>query len=512
MLEAEVRLKDAYRLHRRTWVEPIEQIIAEAPGRWSRHRHYEFLYIPFSGYGINISHDETDAAETQRRPSADEAGLASLRRLRDWLRWSTTIRRKLTAAALQRTPTEDVNGTSWKLLASERRTPFNEMEYHLPPDAGLAVFKEVIAYIEAQRRDVFFPIEVRKTAGDQSWLSPFQGGPRVSIAVHAQAGEDHSWFFDGVEPMFRAASGRPHWGKLHSLAAEDLAALYPDFERFTALRRELDPEWALHDTRSGAVLGGDLMGDKQTNARDGYYEGLQRALKADGVYQPVLIVDLNRLNHNIDTMLGHLPAGMSYRIVAKSLPSPKLLAHIRARTGTNRLMTFNLPMLLDVAQAMPDADQMLGKPLPAAALKDFLARVPEPSAQNVSWLIDTPERLKAYDAASEETGQPIKIVLELDVGLHRGGFEIDDALHGTLSLLQRSNRLTFTGFMGYEPHIASIPKALKWRDQALQGAWDIYSQAVAMARPRASWAQALWTGCYATQVVAQPIAFTAIPG
>ena len=223
------------------------------------------------------------------------------------------------------------------------------------------------------------------------------------------------------------------------------------------------------------------MGDKPTNARDGYYEGLQRALKADGVYQPVLIVDLNRLNHNIDTMLGHLPAGMSYRIVAKSLPSPKLLAHIRARTGTNRLMTFNLPMLLDVAQAMPDADQMLGKPLPVAALKDFLARVPEPSAQNVSWLIDTPERLKAYDAASEETGQPIKIVLELDVGLHRGGFEIDDALHGTLSLLQRSNRLTFTGFMGYEPHIASIPKALKWRDQALQGAWDIYSQAVAMA-------------------------------
>ena len=242
MLEAEVRLKDAYRLHRRTWVEPIEQIIAEAPGRWSRHRHYEFLYIPFSGYGINISHDETDAAETQRRPSADEAGLASLRRLRDWLRWSTTIRRRLTAAALQRTPTEDVNGTSWKLLASERRTPFNEMEYHLPPDAGLAVFKEVIAYIEAQRRDVFFPIEVRKTAGDQSWLSPFQGGPRVSIAVHAQAGEDHSWFFDGVEPMFRAASGRPHWGKLHSLAAEDLAALYPDFERFTALRRKLDPD------------------------------------------------------------------------------------------------------------------------------------------------------------------------------------------------------------------------------------------------------------------------------
>ncbi|HAJ46982.1 MAG TPA: FAD-binding oxidoreductase, partial [Alphaproteobacteria bacterium] len=36
--------------------------------------------------------------------------------------------------------------------------------------------------------------------------------------------------------------GRPHWGKLHTLKAKDLANLYPRFEDFRALRRRLDPK------------------------------------------------------------------------------------------------------------------------------------------------------------------------------------------------------------------------------------------------------------------------------
>lgn len=242
VLEASVNVQPAYRLHRRTWVEPLEAILAQAEARWRQHRNYEFFYLPFSGHGINISHDATDAPATPRAPSTDEAGLASLRRARDWLRWCPPLRRALLAAAIARTPGEDTVGTSWQLLASERETRFNEMEYHLPPDAALEAFREVVTWIERQRPDVFFPVEVRKTAGDAAWLSPFQGGPRISVAIHAHAPDDCAWFFDAPERIFRAAGGRPHWGKLHSLAAPDLAALYPDFERFTALRRALDPD------------------------------------------------------------------------------------------------------------------------------------------------------------------------------------------------------------------------------------------------------------------------------
>lgn len=212
-----------------------------------------------------------------------------------------------------------------------------------------------------------------------------------------------------------------------------------------------------------------------------YFAGLDRALKAAGIYQPVLLIDLDRLDQNIDTLLGHLPEGMGYRIVAKSLPVPKLLAHIRDRTGTDRLMTFNLPMLLDLARTMPETSQLLGKPLPAAAFRDFLAEAPAEAADRVYWLIDTPKRLADYQAVAQEAGRTVNIVLELDVGLHRGGFEADGALREALTSLQQSNVLSFCGFMGYEPHLASIPSALGWRERAKKGAWEAYTQALGMA-------------------------------
>jgi FAD/FMN-containing dehydrogenase len=35
--------------------------------------------------------------------------------------------------------------------------------------------------------------------------------------------------------------GRPHWGKRHSLTSLEARALYPLFDRFGEVRRELDP-------------------------------------------------------------------------------------------------------------------------------------------------------------------------------------------------------------------------------------------------------------------------------
>ena len=42
--------------------------------------------------------------------------------------------------------------------------------------------------------------------------------------------------------LFRSGFGaRVHWGKLHFLTRDQLAARYPESERFIAIRRELDP-------------------------------------------------------------------------------------------------------------------------------------------------------------------------------------------------------------------------------------------------------------------------------
>ena len=239
--ELRVSLRPSFRLHRRTWAEPLETILANAQPRWEQHRNFEFFYIPFSGWGMCIAHDETTADPTERAPSTDDDDVMKLKHLRDWVGWSSRMRRAILGRVVRGVKPEDVVGDSWRLLANERNVRFNEMEYHLPPDNALDVLREVIAVIERDRPDVFFPIEVRRTAGDGAWLSPFNDGGRISIAVHSHAPDDDQWFVTHVEPIFRRAGGRPHWGKLHSLGAAELGDLYPDFDRFLKLRRELDP-------------------------------------------------------------------------------------------------------------------------------------------------------------------------------------------------------------------------------------------------------------------------------
>ena len=87
-----------------------------------------------------------------------------------------------------------------------------------------------------------------------------------------------------------------------------------------------------------------------------YFHQLSRALVQAGINQPVLIVDKQRLDKNIDHLLNTIQAGFDYRIVAKSLPSIPLLKYIMEKSGSNRLMSFHLPFLFHVVKNLPHSD------------------------------------------------------------------------------------------------------------------------------------------------------------
>jgi len=240
----QVRLRTAPnpRLHRHVWLEPLEQTLAQAEARWARHRNYEFYAVPFTDLAANITHDATDLPATPRAASSDDAFLEALKQLRNLLGFSTPLRKAAAKALLGSTKPEEAVDEGWKLLSTERPVRFNEMEFHLPPQNQLAALKEVVAALETHRKDVFFPIEARRIAGDDAWLSPFNGGPRGSVAVHCYYKDDHRFLFELIQPIFLAHGGRPHWGKLHSLKAPQLSKLYPDWAAFQDVRRRLDPQ------------------------------------------------------------------------------------------------------------------------------------------------------------------------------------------------------------------------------------------------------------------------------
>ena len=100
-----------------------------------------------------------------------------------------------------------------------------------------------------------FPLEIRVAAPDDLWLSTAHGRETGYIAVHRYYKEDHREYFRGVEEIFRAYGGRPHWGKIHTLDAGDLRALYPRFDDFLTVRDKLDPRGVFGNEYLDRVLG-----------------------------------------------------------------------------------------------------------------------------------------------------------------------------------------------------------------------------------------------------------------
>ncbi|WIF70324.1 DSD1 family PLP-dependent enzyme [Metapseudomonas otitidis] len=188
-----------------------------------------------------------------------------------------------------------------------------------------------------------------------------------------------------------------------------------------------------------------------------YFARLNRELKAQGPMHPVMLIDLDRLDHNIDVVMQSVRrAGKSLRLVEKSLPSPQLLDYIAKRAGTQRLMSFHQPFLNHDAERFPGSDILLGKPLPVRAAQLFYEahRGPFDPARQLQWLLDTPERLAQYLALAKALNIRMRINIELDVGLHRGGVQDTAGLGRMLELIGANpQHLEFAGFMGYDPFV-----------------------------------------------------------
>ena len=199
----------------------------------------------------------------------------------------------------------------------------------------------------------------------------------------------------------------------------------------------------------------------------GTFSAMRAALRRAGVAQPALVLDYPRLQQNLQRVRSDLPQGMALRIVAKSLPCPQLLTIVCEALGTQRLMTFNLPMLRALADSDPKFDHLLGKPFPVAAAAALLRDHPH-AAEQVHWLIDTPARLQQYAELAVSLLTPLNIALELDIGLHRGGFAPGAALQAALEQIQANPKLRLTASMGYEAHVAKVPTLLGWRARAFK--------------------------------------------
>ncbi|WP_210503802.1 D-arabinono-1,4-lactone oxidase [Nocardioides xinjiangensis] len=142
-----------------------------------------------------------------------------------------------------------------RVFVTPRRVRFREMEYAVPREVGLDVLRECRRVIDASDWRIAFPVEVRTARADDVPLSTAHGRDSLYLAFHVPAGTDHRPFFGGLEPLLREAGGRPHWGKVHTRTAADLAPAYERFGDVLAMRERLDPDRVFANAHLRRVLG-----------------------------------------------------------------------------------------------------------------------------------------------------------------------------------------------------------------------------------------------------------------
>jgi L-gulono-1,4-lactone dehydrogenase len=142
-----------------------------------------------------------------------------------------------------------------RVFTARRDVVFREMEYAVPREAGLAALREARAAVESSGLRISFPVEIRTAPADDIALSTASGRDSFYLAFHTHRDADHRAYFELLEPILRAHDGRPHWGKVHTRTASDLAPAYPRFEEFLALRDRLDPDRVFANDYLRRVLG-----------------------------------------------------------------------------------------------------------------------------------------------------------------------------------------------------------------------------------------------------------------
>jgi FAD-linked oxidoreductase len=233
--------RSPYRLKQRSWVEKTDDVLNNFDKHAASYRHFEILPLTHSDYSFVLSTDETEEPINNPPPSPEEEAAMGAA-MRSWMEIPPGDRRPyINGLAEQIQPSEKVD-ESYKILTNIRSNRFNEMEYAVPLDAGADCLREILNTIRDKKIDVVFPLEYRYVSRDDTLLSMSSGHEdHAAISVHRVASEDYRPYFDLIEPIFWKYGGRPHWGKIHTLAEPELAKLYPGFKEFQSIRKQLDP-------------------------------------------------------------------------------------------------------------------------------------------------------------------------------------------------------------------------------------------------------------------------------
>lgn len=240
----------------------LDDVLETLDERVSASDHFEFYWFPHTDVALTKSQTRLPES-TPRKP------LPPVGRWIDETLLSNGVYRMVCAAgqvlpaitppfnrlAVKLTGDREYTDLSHRVLTQRRNVRFREMEYALPAENVLPAFQAIRTLVAERGWKIEFPVEVRFAAADDRWLSTAYDRASGYIAVHRYWRADPTAYFEAVERICLEYGGRPHWGKLHTLNAQQMRERYPRFDDFRAVRDRLDPDRRFANRYLDRVLG-----------------------------------------------------------------------------------------------------------------------------------------------------------------------------------------------------------------------------------------------------------------
>ncbi len=250
--------RSAFRLKESMWLAKTEELLEDIPNLTAQNRHWEMQVLTHSDYAASITLNETTEPRTPGVENAPEGGNEYVELIGKLDKYGSDLprfRRALMNLIARTVSFDDRVGDSFEIYANVRYVRFNEMEYSVPADHGPACLREILKAIDERQLRTWFPIEYRYVKADDIPISMFEGRDSCSISIHQHHAMSYHSYFAAIEKIFWKYQGRPHWGKLHSLGAAQLKALYPRWDEFADLRQQLDPQGRFLNAHLRRVFG-----------------------------------------------------------------------------------------------------------------------------------------------------------------------------------------------------------------------------------------------------------------
>jgi FAD-linked oxidoreductase len=244
--KVKLRVVPAKRLHYQGQRRTLADCLTHLEQYRQENSHFEFFWFPYTD-GVQAKFmNETDEP-TSKSSLWSAFNKIVLENGAFWLlseacRMFPTFSKSVCQISAQSIANIDEVNYSHRLFATPRVVRFQEMEYNIPAEHIGMVLSEIQQCVEQQQFHVNFPIECRFVRADDIWLSPAYQRDSAYVAVHMYKGMPYRFYFSHIEDIFKRYQGRPHWGKMHTRKARELAELYPHWHDFRRVRASLDPK------------------------------------------------------------------------------------------------------------------------------------------------------------------------------------------------------------------------------------------------------------------------------